>query len=405
MSLRRVVVTGVGAISALGHDVSAFWESLVDGRSGIGPLALVDPSGLRFQNGAEVRGFTPEQHFDRRQLAQYDRFCQFAVVAAREAVAASGLEWTDESRLRTGVITGSSVGGQETTDQTFRDLYAERKKRAQPLVIPRVMPNAAASQITMEFELMGPSFTLSTACSSANHAIGHAFWMIRSGLIDSAVTGGSEAPFSWVNLKSWEALRVVSPDTCRPFSKHRQGIILGEGGAMLVLETEESAVARGAPILAEIAGFGMSADAHHLTHPSADGAARAMQAALDDGGVDPPAVDYVSAHGTGTAANDPMETQAIRAVFGPQAERLAVSATKSMHGHALGASSALEGAATVLALHHGVLPPTANFLEPDPDCDLDVIPNQAREQQAELAISNSFAFGGLNAAILIRRWS
>ncbi len=404
MSRRRVVVTGVGAVSALGHDARDFWEALTAGRSGIGPIQLVDPAALRFANGAEVRDFRPEEHFERKRLAQFDRFCQFAVFSAREAVQASGIEWNDESRVRTGVVTGSSVGGQDTTDETFHQIYAEQRKRTAPLVIPRVMPNASASQISIEFELMGPSFTLSTACSSGNHAIGHAFWMIRSGLIDAAVTGGSEAPFSYVNLKSWEALRVVAPDTCRPFCKQRQGMVLGEGGAMMVLETEESATDRGAPILAEVVGFGMSADAHHLTHPSDDGAARAMRAALDDGSIDASEVGYVSAHGTGTPANDPMETRAIRNVLGAHADEIPVSSTKSMHGHALGASSALEGVATVLALHHGVLPPTANFIDPDPECDLDVIPNEARERQVDVAISNSFAFGGLNAALVFRRW-
>ena len=405
MSHRRVVVTGIGAISALGHDVEAFWESLTNGRSGIGPIELVDRSTMRFQNGAEVRGFVPEDHFERRQLNQLDRFCQFAVLATREAVAASGIEWSDELRARTGVVTGSSVGGQSTTDEAFYQLYAEKRTRAQPLVIPRVMPNASASQITMEFGFTGPAFTVSTACSSSNHAIGQAFWMVRSGLVEYAIAGGSEAPFSYVNLKSWEALRVVAPDTCRPFSMQRQGMILGEGGAMLVLETEESAAKRGATIIAEIAGFGMSADAHHLTHPSFDGAAAAMRTALSDGGIEASAIGYVSAHGTGTTANDPMETRAIRQVFGDHADTLQVSATKSMHGHALGASSALEAAATSLALHRGVLPPTANFVDPDPECDLDVIPNDARETQVDAAISNSFAFGGLNAALVLRRWT
>ncbi len=405
MSSRRVVVTGVGVVSALGLDAAAFWDSLTRGRPAIGPIERVDRSRLRFENGAEVRGFEPQKHFERKQLAQLDRFCQFALVAAREAVAASGLEWTEESRIRGGVVTGSSVGGQDTTDETFVNLYAEKRTRAQPLVIPRVMPNASASQISMEFGLAGPAFTTSTACSSANHAIGHAFWMIRGGLIDTAITGGSEAPFSYGNLKSWEALRVVAPDTCRPFSKQRRGMILGEGGAMMVLESYESATSRGADILAEIVGFGMSADAGHLTHPSDEGAARAMQAALADASLDASDVGYVSAHGTGTTANDPMETRAIRCVFGPDADRLAVSATKSMHGHALGASSALEGVATVLALNRGILPPTANFIDPDPECDLDVIPNQSRERVVGFAISNSFAFGGLNATLAFRRWT
>jgi nodulation protein E len=255
----------------------------------------------------------------------------------------------------------------------------------------------------MEFGITGPSFTLSTACSSAAHAIGQAFWMVRSGMTDLAITGGSEAPFSVGILKAWEAMRVVSTETCRPFSKDRKGMILGEGGGMLVLEPLEAAQARGARIHAEIVGFGMSADASHITQPSAEGAARAIRAALRDAHLATEAVGYINAHGTGTSANDPTETAAIRAVFGEHAGRLAISSTKSMHGHALGASAALECLATALALRDGLLPPTANYREPDPECDLDVIPNVARRAQVEYALSNSFAFGGLNAVVGFRR--
>jgi nodulation protein E len=255
----------------------------------------------------------------------------------------------------------------------------------------------------MEFGITGPSFTISTACSSAGHAIGQAFWMVRNGITDLALAGGSEAPFSFGILKAWEAMRVVSPETCRPFSKDRRGMILGEGAAMLVLEPLEAALARGAKVHAEIVGFGMSADACHITQPSADGAAKAMRAALRDAGLSPEAISYVNAHGTGTLANDATETAALKAVFGAHAGKLAISSTKSMHGHALGAAAALECVATVLALRDGVLPPTANYNVPDPECDLDVIPNQARQQQVEWAISNSFAFGGLNAVLALRK--
>jgi nodulation protein E len=265
------------------------------------------------------------------------------------------------------------------------------------------MANAGASHISMEFGITGPSYTISTACSSSSHAIGQAFWMVRSGAAPLAITGGSEAPFSFGLLKAWEALRVVSPDTCRPFSKDRKGMILGEGGAMLVLEPLEAARARGARIYAEIAGFGMSSDACHITQPSAEGAARAMRAAVCDAHLMPEVVGYINAHGTGTPANDFTETAAIRAVFGPHADRLAVSSTKSMHGHALGAAGALEALAAILALRYGFLPPTANYNEPDPQCDLDVVPNVARRADIEYALSNSFAFGGLNAVLLFRR--
>jgi nodulation protein E len=265
------------------------------------------------------------------------------------------------------------------------------------------MENAAASRISLETGIVGPTYTVSTACSSANHAIGQAFWMVRGGTARMAIAGGSEAVFSLGFLKAWEAMRVVSPDTCRPFSRDRRGLILGEGGAMLVLEPLESARARGAKIFGEIVGFGMSSDAFHITQPSADGAARAIRAALADAAIASDKIGYINAHGTATPANDATETSAIRKVFGEHADKLAVSSTKSMHGHALGAAGAIEAVATLLALESGVLPPTANYTEPDPACNLDVIPNQARHATVEYALSNSFAFGGLNAVLAFRR--
>ncbi|MGQ9633505.1 MAG: beta-ketoacyl-[acyl-carrier-protein] synthase family protein [Bryobacteraceae bacterium] len=405
MGQRRVVVTGLGVISALGRDREGFWAALREGRSGIGPIESVDCSQLRFQNGAEVHSYDPEDYLDPKESGFLDRFAQFSLIAAREAVADAGIEWTSHLRDSAAVVTGSCVGGQCTQDQGFVELYLERRPRVHPLTIPRTMANAGASRISLEYGLHGPVYTISTACSSSNHAIGQAFWLVRQGTSDLAITGGSEAPFSMGLLKAWEALRVVSPDTCRPFCRDRRGMILGEGAAMLVLETLEAAVARGARIYAEVVGFGMSSDAHHITQPSVEGPARAMRMALADGGVAPEAVGYINAHGTGTPANDPTETRAIREVFGKHAERLAVSSTKSMHGHALGAAGGLEAAATVLALHHGVLPPTANFTEPDPECDLDYVPNVARRAQVEYALSNSFAFGGLNAVVAFRRWN
>jgi nodulation protein E len=401
--MRRVAITGLGAICALGRTVPETTESLWAGRSGIGPIESTDMSQIRFQNGAEVRGYTHQPYFEDRRADFIDRFAQFAVIAAREAVADAGIRWTPELRETAAIVTGSCVGGQSTEDIGFQEVYKLSHNRVHPLTIPKTMANAGASHISMEFGITGPSFTISTACSSAGHAIGQAFQMIRTGQTDLAITGGSEATFSFGILKAWEAMRVVSPDTCRPFSKDRRGMILGEGGAMLVLEPLEAAVARGARIHAEIVGFGMSSDACHITQPSADGAARAMRAALRDGGLRPEQIGYINAHGTGTAANDSSEAAAIHAVFGAHADRLAVSSTKSMHGHALGAAAALECLATALALRDGVLPPTANFNERDPECDLDVIPNQAREVEVEWAISNSFAFGGLNAVLALRR--
>src|ERR1019366_3700058 len=400
--MRRVAITGVGAISALGRNAAEFAESLRQGRAGIGPIQSTDCSQWRFQNGAEVHEYSHQPYFDDRRADFMDRFAQFAVIAAREAVAAAAPEWTAELRENAAIITGSCVGGQSTEDIGFQEIYKHGRNRVHPLTIPKTMANAGASHISMEFGVTGPSFTISTACSSAAHAIGQAYWMIRSGAAPLAISGGSEAPFSCGILKAWEAMRVVSPDTCRPFSKDRHGMILGEGAAMFVLEPLEAARARGARIHAELVGFGMSADACHITQPSIEGAARAMRAALRSARLAPEQIGYINAHGTATLANDLTETAAIRQVFGAHADRLAISSTKSMHGHALGAAAALECLATAIALRDGVLPPTANFNEPDPGCDLDVIPNVARHQQVEYALSNSFAFGGLNAVLVLK---
>jgi nodulation protein E len=399
--MQRVVITGMGMISALGHTVPENWEALCQGRSGIAAITSVDTSGLKFTNGAEVRGFDPNQHFANDYL---DRFAQFASLAAREAARQSGIEFKSGVGERSAVITGSCIGGQNTQDVGFVELYRKGNTRMHPMSIPKTMANAGASQISTEFGIRGPVYTVSTACSSSNHAIGQAFWMVRNGVIDAAITGGSEAPFSYGLLKAWEAMRVVSPETCRPFSNNRQGLILGEGAAMLVLEAEEHARERGAAILGEIVGFGMSSDAGHITQPSAEGAAMAMKMALCDGQISSQEIGYVNAHGTGTPLNDPTETHALKLALGEHGSKVPVSSTKSMHGHALGAAGALEAVATVMALKTGVLPPTANFTEADPACDLDVIPNQARERQVEYAMSNSFAFGGLNAVLIFRRY-
>lgn len=389
----------MGVVSAFGPDLYHFERGLQQGRCAIRPMESVDATLFRFQNGAEVSGFDPSEHFDEKQLAYLDRFAQFALVAAREAASSSGIQSFGE---RTAVVTGSCVGGQSTLDDAFLDMYGKKLQRFSPLLIARIMSNAGASQIAMEYGITGPAYSVSTACSSGSHALGQAMHMVRSGAVDQAIAGGCESVFSFGFLKSWEAMRVVSTDTCRPFSKDRKGLILGEGAAMLVLETLEAAKSRGATIYAGLCGFGMSSDAHHLTQPSAEGAARTMQFALEDAAVHRDAVGYINAHGTGTPANDPTEISAIRQVFGRHADTLAVSSTKSMHGHALGAAGALEAVATVLALRNGILPPTANYTVPDPECDLDVIPNEPRRRQVEYALSNSFAFGGLNAVLAFR---
>jgi nodulation protein E len=402
MAPRRVVVTGLGIISPLGLNLEDSWKSLSRGLSGIGPIKSVDCSALRFQNGAEVRDYDPLKHFEGGKDAYIDRFAQFSVVAAREALRNSGVQLTPELRENSAIVCGSAVGGQAAIESGFEDLWVQGRGRVHPLTIPKTMANAGASHIAMDMGLSGPTYTVSTACSSANHAIGQAFRLVRDGEAELAMTGGSEAMFTIGMLKAWEAMRVVAPDTCRPFSKDRRGLILGEGGAMMVLEPMDAAKARGAKIYGEICGFGMTADAHHLTQPTVQGPARAMRGALREAGLAPESVGYINAHGTGTPGNDPVESSAIREVFGAHADKIGVSSTKSLHGHALGAAGALEAVATVLALYHGVLPPTANYNERDPECDLDYIPNKPRALQVEAALSNSFAFGGLNAVIAFR---
>ncbi len=403
MPASRVVITGLGVICSLGNNLADTWSSLRQGKPGIGQMQLLDVSKLRFQNAAEVRGFAPEQHFVPEKLDLLDRFAQFALVAAREAITDSGFKLTSELAGKTAIITGSCVGGQASEDIGYIGLYGKNTNRVHPLTIPRTMANAGASHISMEFGITGPAYTVSTACSSANHAIGQAFWMVRNGQVQAAITGGSETPFSFGFLKAWEAMRVVSSDTCRPFSKDRKGMILGEGAAMMVLEPLERAMARGARIYGEIVGFGMSSDAGHITSPTYEGPAAAMRAALSDAQLAPNQINYINAHGTGTPGNDQTETRAIREVFGTHADRLPVSSTKSMHGHALGAAGALEAVATVMAMRESILPPTANYSVPDPECDLDIVPNQARPAEVEYALSNSFAFGGLNAVLAFKK--
>jgi nodulation protein E len=390
-------------ISPLGLDLAESWAGLRAGRSAIGPIQSVDTTKMRFQNGAEVRGFDAEKHFDPSRADMLDRFAQLAVVAARQAIADAAFKLTPQLAEKTAVITGSCIGGQSSTDAGYLALYQKDSNRMHPLSIPRAMANAGASHISMEFGLRGPAFTISTACSSSNHAMGQAFWMVRSGQVEAAITGGSEAPFCFGLLKAWEAMRVVAPDTCRPFCKDRKGLILGEGAAMFVLEPLEAAKARGAKVYGEIVGFGMSSDAGHITSPTDEGPVRAMKAALEDASLAPEQIGYINAHGTGTQNNDAMESRAIRAAFGRHAEKLAVSSTKSMHGHALGAAGALEGAATVMALRESIIPPTVNFTTADPECDLDYVPNAAREMEVECALSNSFAFGGLNAVLAFKK--
>ncbi len=395
-----VVITGLGAISAFGQGVKPFWEALCNGESGIRTLTCLPLETLRIRIGAEVPSYAPDDFFSSDEHRLMDRFSQFAVISAREAVADAGM--TAEELTGSACIIGTGCGGRVADDESFQRLYKQGKSRGHPLTVPLVMANAAASQVSMHLGITGPVFVIASACASAAHAVGQAMAMIRSGLVDVAIAGGTDAPFTYGTLKPWEALRVMTSDTCRPFSKDRSGMVLGEGAGAVVLESLAHAKKRGAYIYAELAGCGMSADAGHITDPSPEGAARAIQAALDDASMRPDEVDYVNAHGTGTRANDLSETRALHRVFGEHAARLLVSGTKSMHGHPLGAAGALELVATVLAIKDRRIPPTANFTEPGEGCDLDYVPNQAREKRVRAALSNSFAFGGLNAVLAVR---
>jgi nodulation protein E len=402
---RRVVITGMGAICALGHSAQATWAVLREGRSGIGPLTTIPTDLLNIKIGAEVRGFDPAAHFEHKRLPLLDRVSQFALVAAREAVAQSGLDFrTGDRGERTACIVGSGVGGENTHNEQSRRFFGDKNPRLHPLTIVRVMANAPACHIGIEFGLTGPAFVVVSACASANHAMGQAYEMIKSGKVDFAVTGGTEACITEPMMKAWEAMRVTADDTCRPFCKQRRGMVLGEGAGIFVFEEYEHARRRGATILAEFAGAGATADAGDMVFPSEMAIARAMQHALNDAALAPSDIDYINAHGTGTQANDPTETKAIRRVFGEHAGKLAVSSTKSMHGHALGAAGALELISVIGTLRDGVIAPTANFIDPDPECDLDYVPNTPREARVRAALSNSFAFGGLNAVVALKRF-
>ncbi len=398
--MRRVVITGAGTVNPLGHDVATTLAAMQAGHCAIGPLDITDIDRLAVKIGASVTGFDPNHHFDKGKLALLDRQVQFALVSARQAMAQAGLS---PDPARTAVIMGTAGGGLITSDEAYRAVYAEGKNRVHPFTVPRLMPSAAASHISMDMGLTWPTFTVSSACASSNHAIGLAVQMLRSGMVDAALAGGSEAMLSFGGLKAWEGLRVMAPDACRPFSIGRSGMVQGEGAAVFVLEDRASALARGAPVLAEIVGFGMTSDAADILIPDPDGAARAMRAALADAGLSPEAVDHVNAHGTGTTANDRSETEALRRVFGARLAQVPVTATKSLHGHLIGAAGAVELLGCLLALQKGLIPPTAGYLGPDPACDVDLVTGSARAAQVDLVLSNAFAFGGLNAVLALTR--
>lgn len=401
----KVVITGLGCISALGHDASTNWQAMCEGQCGIDQLVLEPAELFKSSLAAQVTSFPSRDNFSHHEITRLDRFSLFALTTAREAIADSGLEFSTELQQRTAVIMGSAVGGMSSLDDGFKRLYRDNKRRLDPLTVPRVMLSAASSAISMAYGIRGPCFSVSSACSSANHAIAQALQMVRSGMVDIAITGGSEACLTPGLIKSWGALKVLTNDTCRPFCLDRSGMVLGEGAGVLVLESLQHAKQRGAKIYAELAGCGLSSDASDLLKPDFKGASQAMLSALEDGELLTSDIKYINAHGTGTRINDVSETQALHKVFDSHAGKLAISSTKSMHGHALGAAGAIEAVATVKTIFEGIIPPTANFTRPDPECDLDYIPNRAREQRIDAALSNSFAFGGLNAVVAFRRFN
>ncbi|KEJ88521.1 beta-ketoacyl-[acyl-carrier-protein] synthase family protein [Sulfitobacter donghicola] len=399
--MKRVVITGAGTINALAHNVSDTYRAMQEGVCGIKPLDIRDVDRLQIQIGGQVTEFEAEGRYNRQQMSLYDRFTQFTLAAAKEAIEQSGLVFTGDLAARSGVVLGTAGGGVSTWDDNYRAVYEEGKNRVHPFVVPKLMNNAAASHVSMEWNLKGPSFTVSTACASSNHAMAQAFAMVRSGMAPAMVTGGSESMLCFGGVKAWEGLRVMSKNACRPFSANRNGMVQGEGAGIFVFEEYEHAKARGAEILCEVSGFAMSSDATDIVMPSKNGAARAMAGALKDAQIDASEVGYINAHGTGTAANDKTECAAVADVFGPHADNLMISSTKSMHGHLIGGTGAVELLACIMALREGIIAPTIGYEEADPECALDVVPNEAREAKVNVVLSNAFAFGGMNAVVAL----
>jgi nodulation protein E len=401
--MKRVVITGAGTVNALGQTVASTFEAMREGRSGISDLKFRDVERLSIKIGGQIHDFDGESQFNRQQIALYDRFTQFALVAAEEAIAQSGLEFSGELSAQSGVILGTSGGGLTTQDDNYRMVYEEGKNRVHPFVVPKLMNNASCSHVSIKYNLKGPCFTVATACASSNHAMGQAFNMVRCGMSTVMITGGSESMLCFGGVKAWEGLRVMSKDACRPFSLNRNGMVQGEGAALFVFEEYEHAKARGAEIFAEVVGFSMTSDASDIVMPSKQGAARAISGAITDAQLNPEDIGYINAHGTGTAANDKTECAAVSDVLGQHADRVLMSSTKSMHGHLIGGTGAVELLACIMALKDGIIAPTINYEEPDPECALDIVPNEAREAHVDVALSNAFAFGGLNAVIALRK--
>mgnify|MGYP006137078665 FL=1 len=400
--MNRVVITGSGTVNALGTDVRETLLSMQEGKCGIGPLKFRDVDRLSIKIGAQIKGYTETDYFNRQELVLYDRVTQFAILAARQAVNESGLIFDGELSENSGVLLGTAAGGMNTWEDNYRAVFESGKNRVHPFVVPKLMNNAATSHVSMEFNLKGPSFTVSTACASSNHAIGLAFQMVRSGMVDVMIAGGSEAMLTFGGVKAWEGLRVMSKDACRPFSDNRSGMVQGEGAGIFILEKYENAISRGANVLAEIVGFAMNSDASDIVVPSQHGASTAMIRALKDARMDINDVGYINAHGTGTRANDTTECAAITKVFGAHVKKLMVSSTKSMHGHLIGGTGAVELLACIMAIRDGIIAPTIGYEQKDTSCDIDVVPNIARNAKVKGVVSNAFAFGGMNAVLVMR---
>ena len=412
-SSRRVVITGLGAVTPIGNTVATYWSGLQSGANGVAPITLFDASKHACRFAAEVKDFDPSGVLDPKETKRWDRFCQFGVVAAKEALAQSGLDITDANRQRIGVIIGSGVGGLLTMETQAHVLEGKGPGRVSPFTVPMMIPNMATGLAAIALGAQGPSSAVATACAAGSNAIGDAFRLLQQGHADAMVCGGAESAITPLGVAGFASAKALSfrnddPATAsRPFDAERDGFVIGEGAGILVLETLEHAQARGADILGEVVGYGMTCDAHHITSPIPGGlgGARAMSLALADAGLKADDIDYVNAHGTSTPANDSNETAAIKTALGERAKAIPVSSTKSMTGHLLGGSGGIEAVAAVLALQNGVVPPTINHQNPDPACDLDVVPNQAREQIISTALSNSFGFGGHNVCLAFRRYA
>ncbi|MDQ7094718.1 beta-ketoacyl-ACP synthase II [Desulfosporosinus sp. PR] len=410
---QRAVITGMGVISPVGNNLEEFWDNLIQGKSGIGPLTRFDTSSLSTKVAAEVKNFEPTDWIDKKESRHMDRFAQFAIAAAKLAIQDAGLDFEQVNKERAGAVLGCGIGGVITFEEQKEVLMSKGSGRVSPFFVPMLISNMAAGHLSIEFGLQGSSMTIVTACASATNAIGEALRIIQRGEADVVLCGGTEAPLTSLAFAGFCSMKAMSTEkenpeqACRPFDKRRSGFVMGEGAGILVLESLQHAEARGARVYAELAGYGSTSDAFHITSPApgGTGAVRAMQMAIDDAGLNVREIDYINAHGTGTGPNDSAETAAIKSVFGGAASKLAISSTKSMTGHLMGAAGAIEAIICALAIQRGAIPPTINYAEPDPECDLDYVPNTSRQQEVKASLSNSLGFGGHNATIVLKKFA